>query len=138
MTQPLRVGVIGLGGRWQRRYKPALNALKRHFEVRALCDQVQHRAEREARLLGCDAVMSVNSLIQSEDIEAVLLLEPQWYGLWPVEQLCRKGKPVYCGYSLEYDDAHADALLEQARACGLPVLVEMLPRAAPVADRLRD
>lgn len=138
MTQPLRVGVIGLGGRWRTRYQPALRSLRNRFEVRAVCDQVQHRAEREAHQLGCDAMLSPSTLLDGDDVEAVLLLEPQWYGLWPVEQLCRRGKPVYCGYSLEYDDAHADALVEEVRACGLPVMMEMLPRAAPVAARLRE
>src|SRR5258707_14026128 len=102
MTQPLRVGVIGLGGRWKKRYKPALQALKNRVDVRAVCDQVQQRAEREASELGCHAVLGLRALLDGEDLDALLLLEPQWYGLWPVEQLCRRRTPVYCGYSLEY------------------------------------
>lgn len=138
MTQPLRVGVIGLGGRWRSRYRPALRALTSRLQVRALCDQVQQRAELEAAQFGGDAVLSVSALLDSDDVEAVLLLDPQWYGLWPVEQLCRRGKPVYCGYSLEFDDAHADELVQKAAASRLPVMMEMLPRAAPVAGRLRE
>ena len=47
MTDLLRVGVIGLGRRWRKRYKPALGALRQRFAVRAVCDQVRERAQRE-------------------------------------------------------------------------------------------
>src|SRR5258707_885141 len=44
MANSLRVGVIGLGRRWQRRYKPALLSLSEQFTLVALCDQVPQRA----------------------------------------------------------------------------------------------
>jgi predicted dehydrogenase len=138
MTQPLRVGVLGLGRRWQQCYKPALTALRRSIEVRVVCDEIQQRAEREARHLGCHAVVGLTALLESEDIEAVLLLESQWYGLWPLEQLCAIGKPVYCGHSLEFDEAHADGLRERLQATGLPVMMELLPQAEAVTPHLRE
>src|SRR5207237_4199630 len=99
MSAPLRVGVIGLGPRWQRRYKPALLALRRMYEVRVLFDQIPQQATREARRLGCDAVTGITSLLESDDVDAVLLLDSQWFRLWPIEQACRCGKPVFCGVS---------------------------------------
>src|SRR5262245_53517333 len=101
MSQPLRVGVIGLGNRWQKRFKPALLALRRLYEIRAVCDQVPQEATRESRRLGCDAVTGITTLLESDDVDAVLLLDAQWFRLWPVEQACRFGKPVFCGLSLE-------------------------------------
>ena len=44
----LRVGVIGLGEVWQQRHAPALRMLADRFEVRAVCDQVAHRAQQAA------------------------------------------------------------------------------------------
>ena len=52
MPNPLRLGVIGLGRRWRRRYRPALQDLADSFTVVGLYDQVQVRAEREAQALG--------------------------------------------------------------------------------------
>lgn len=138
MTPPLRVGVIGLGDRWQKRYKPALGALKARFDIRALGDQGHQCAETEAAQLGCAALAGIGALIDNDDVEAVLLLEPQWYGLWPVEQLCRRGKPVYCGYSLEYDADHAHGLLQQAQVNKARIMIEMLPRSAPITSHLRE
>jgi predicted dehydrogenase len=138
MTKPLRVGVIGLGPLWHKRYKPPLLALRAHLQVAAVCDQVEHHAAVEARRVGCAAAAGPTDLLEKEDVEAVLLLDPQWYRLWPVEVACRLGKPVFCCPPLDSDDAHADALCEQVRTSRLPLVVEMIPRAAPAVRRLRE
>ena len=48
MTKLLRVGIIGLGRRWQKRYRPALLELRDRFEARVLCDEIYQRAINEA------------------------------------------------------------------------------------------
>jgi len=137
MRNPLQVGIIGLGSRWRRRYRRALQTLGKSFEVRAVCDQVRERADREARRLGCAATAGPTALLDRHDVDALLLLDTQWYRLWPVEQAARAGKPVYCAASLEAEGARAEALVEQVRASGLPVQMEMAPQAAPAAKELR-
>ncbi|MGA0041159.1 MAG: hypothetical protein ACO3NZ_15045, partial [Pirellulales bacterium] len=42
----LRAGIVGLGLNWESRYLPALRTLADRFEVRGICEQVAHRAER--------------------------------------------------------------------------------------------
>ena len=96
MAKLLRVGVIGLGPRWQKRYKPALLAMRHRFRVALLCDAVPQRALREAKLLGCRAVGGPTALVEDDTVEAILLLDPSWYRLWPLEVACRIGKPVLC------------------------------------------
>src|SRR5262249_43309385 len=49
----LRVGIIGLGVRWRKRYRPALTALRDRFTVTVVCDQVHQRTAAEAKRLGC-------------------------------------------------------------------------------------
>ncbi len=44
----LRVGIVGLGPQWESRYLPALRLLTDRFEVRGVCEQLSHRAERAA------------------------------------------------------------------------------------------
>jgi predicted dehydrogenase len=137
MTTPLRVGVIGLGPLWHKRYKPALAALRGRFQVAAVCDQIEHHAALEAKRLSCAAAPGPTDLLANEAVEAVLLLDPQWYKLWPVEAACRLGKPVFCCPALASDDAHADALYRQVRDSRLPLLMEMLPRATPALGLLQ-
>jgi len=138
MTKLLRVGVIGLGRRWRQRYRPALLTLSRHFRVTAVCDPIAARAVREARRLRCEAVSGPTELLTSTAVEVVLLADTQWFRLWPLELACKLGKPVFCGSSLERDDAHADALLKQVQDSDLPVMMDLAPRFAPATTRLRE
>lgn len=136
MNAPLRLGVIGLGARWRQYYRPALQALQDRFTVSALHDQVQHLATQEARRLGCAASPGPTQLLESDGVEAVLLPDPQWYGLWPVEVACRAGKPVLLATLPILSEPRADAVAAAVRQAGSTVLVENGPRLAPAAARL--
>ncbi len=133
----LRVGVMGLGRRW-RRYRPILARLREHVEVRAVCDQIARRAEAEARQLRCSAAAGPVELLQRGDVEAVLLLDRQWFGLFALERACQTNKPVYCALSPDGDDAHADALHQQIQSSELPVLMALCPVLAPATMYLRE
>jgi predicted dehydrogenase len=136
MEKILRVGIIGLGRRWQKRYRPALRALRAFFRVSGVCDQVQERAAREAKRIACTVAAGPTQLLERDDVDAVLLLDTQWFRLWPLEGACRVGKPLFCCCSLEWDDACADALHRQVEESRLPVVMEMAPRSMPVTARL--
>ena len=86
--------------------------------------------------MGCPATPGVVALLDV-DLDAVLLLGRPWYGLWPLEQACRVGRPVYLGTSLTADDSKADDVVRQVRVANLPVMAELAPRLAPVTNRLR-
>jgi len=133
----LRVGVIGLGRRW-RRYRSLLARLRGHVEVRAVCDQIARRAEIEARQFSCAAAAGPVELLERPDVEAVLLLDPQWYGLWPLEHACRINKPVLCAQSPASDESHADALRECIQSSALPVLMALPQLLAPATRYLRE
>jgi predicted dehydrogenase len=135
MARRLRVGIIGLGRRW-RRYGPALLRLGDRFAVRAVCDQVARRAEAEAKALGCAAAAGPADLVERADVDAVLLLDRQWFGLWPLERACAAGKPVFCAASPADDDAHADAVAAQVRDRGLAVFMAHPSTCSPALDRL--
>ncbi len=134
----LRLGVIGLGRRWRKRYRSALLALRDRFQVRALYDQSQAQARTETDLLSCRMAAGPTDLLAREDVEAVLLPDPQWFRLWPIEVACHFGKPVFCGLPLELDDAHAERLHQRVCEDRLPVMMETLPGLAPLTTRLRE
>jgi predicted dehydrogenase len=138
MEKVLQIGVIGLDRRWQKRYRPALRALRDRFQVTVLCDQMQERAVRQAKRMACLAAGGVTHLLEREDLNAVLLLDLQWFGLWPLQRACQLGKPVLCCCSLEWDDAYADALNRQVKESQVPIVMELAPRFMPATVRLRD
>ncbi len=135
MARRLRVGIIGLGRRW-RRYGPALLRLGNRFVIRAVCDQVARRAEAEAKALGCAAAAGPADLVERADVDTVLLLDRQWFSLWPLERACAAGKPVFFAASVADDDAHADALAAQVRDRGLAVFMAHPSLCSPALDLL--
>jgi len=136
--RPLRVGIIGLGRRWHQRYKPALLALGDRYQISAVCDQVAERGNREGRRLGCPSLAGPAELMQRRDTDALLLIDPQWYRLWPVEAACRLGKPCFCSDALERDDAHADRVYRQVRDSGVLVSMALPFRSTPAALTLQE
>jgi len=95
----LRVGIVGLGDQWEGRHLPALRTLADRFEVRGVCEQVSHRAERAAAELGTAAVDGFRVLAARDDIDAVLYLADQWFGAAPILAACDHGKAVYSGHA---------------------------------------
>jgi predicted dehydrogenase len=134
MTKPLRVGVVGLGGRWQR-YRAALLGLRDDFEIAALCDASLVRVEAHARVLGCGRAGGVLDLLDRDDVEAVLLLDRLWWGLWPLEQACRRRKPALSCLGLAEEPA-ADLLIEELQGQGAPVLMAHPFAFAPALEQL--
>lgn len=135
MPTRLRVGIVGLGRRW-RQYLPALSGLRRHLEISGVCDQVAEIAERTARRIGCAPAAGAVDLLEREDVNALLLLDRQWYGLWPLQLACRLGKPAFCGLSL-VQETQPDAIRQQIQASSLPVMMGTASAVAPAMQRLR-
>ena len=138
MINAVQVGIIGLGPRYAKRYKPALLRRRDRFTIRAVCDQVHERAFAEAKQLGCAAAAGAAELLERADVDALMLVDRQWHRLWPLELACRYSKPVFCCDTLECDDAHADAIHQRIQESKLPVMLAMTPRLAPATIQLRE
>ena len=134
----LRVGLVGLGDAWQRTHAPALRALADRFEVRAICEQVGHLAERAAAEFSATAVDGYRALTRREDIDAVLVLSPQWFGALPILAACEAGKAVYCAAGLELDPATARTVKQRVEQAGTAFVVEFARRHAPATLRLKE
>ena len=134
----LRVGVIGLGEAWEHRHRPALRALADRFEIRAVCDQIGHRAQWAAAELGASAVEGFRALTARDDVDAVLMLAPQWYGLIPVLAACDCGKAVYVGQGLQLEPQLAKTIRQRVEQAGIAFMAEFLRRQAPATLRLKE
>jgi predicted dehydrogenase len=134
----LRVGLVGLGEVWRQRHATALRALADRFEVRAICDQVRHRAEQAATEFHAEAVDGYHVLAQREDIDAVLVLSPHWYGALPILAACESGKAVYCAAGLDLDADEALRIKRRVEEAGVAFVAEFARRQAPATIRLRE
>jgi predicted dehydrogenase len=134
----LRVGLIGLGDAWHQRHAPALRTLSDRFEVRAICDQVCHRAEQAATEFGATAVDGYRVLVRREDVDAVLMLAPQWYGALPILAACEAGKAVYCAAGLDLEPEEARLVKQRVEQTGIAFVAEFPRRQAPATVRLKE
>ena len=134
----LRVGLIGLGDAWEQRYRAALRSLTDRFEVRAVYDQIGQRAQQAASEFNAAPVDGFRDLTAREDIDAVLMLAPQWYGALPIFAACDSGKAVYCASGLDFDAKEAQQVKERVEQAGIAFMAEFPRRHAPATVRLKE
>lgn len=134
----IRVGVVGIGPLWESRHLPALRALSDRFEVTAVCDPVQHRAQQAARQLNASVHDGFRALTARSDVDAVLLLSPQWFGPLPIYAACDEGKAIYCAAAIELKDDEAAVLRDRVREAGVAFMAEFPCRLSPATLRLKE
>lgn len=134
----LRVGLVGLGEAWETRHRPALLALRDRFDVRAICSEVGKRAEQAAEEFHATAVDGFRALTKREDIDAVLMLSPQWFGPLPILASCEAGKAVYCAAALDIDPEQAREIRKRVEQAGIAFMAEFPRRHAPATLRLKE
>ncbi len=134
----LRIGLVGLGDDWQRRHRTALRALSDRFEVRAICEEVAHRAEAASREFNADTVHGYRALARRADVDAILMLAPQWYGALPIHAACDAGKAVYCAAVMDLEAAQAAEVKRHVEDTGIAFNVEFPRRLAPATLRLKE
>jgi predicted dehydrogenase len=135
----LGVGIVGLGRLWKARYRPALQRMADRFRVVALHDQVGWRARVEAAAVGAEAAPSLTALASHPEVDAVLMLTPQWSGGWAAERAVEAGKAVFWAVPLADEGWYdVEALAEAACRGGVPLVPELPRRAYPASRRLRE
>jgi predicted dehydrogenase len=134
----LRVGLVGLGPAWETRHRSALRALSERFDVRAICEQVSHRAEQAAREFDAQTTDGYHALVRREDIDAILMLSPQWYGPLPIFAACEAGKAVYYAAASELSLSQADKVRDRVERAGIAFMAEFPRRLAPATLRLKE
>lgn len=134
----LRVGVVGTGEMWEKRYRPALRTLADRFELTAVCEPVALRAIQVAREFDAIAVDGFRVLAQRDDVDAILVLSRHWFNGLPILAACDAGKAVYCCDGLDIDPATAQRLKERIEAAGVAFMAEFPRRHAPATLRLKE
>ncbi len=134
----LRVGLIGVGKAWELRHRPALRALADKFEVRAVCEEVSLRAHRVAQEFNAEAVDGFRALVARSDLDAILMLSPQWYGPLPILAACDAGKAVYCAVAMDIDPEEASEIKRRVQLSGVAFMAEFPRRQSAATLRLKE
>lgn len=134
----LRVGIVGLGDAWETNHRPALLRLADRFEVRAICAEVAVRAERAAREFNALPVDGFRTLLMRDDIDAVMLLEPDWVGALPMLSACDAGKAIYSTAALHTNPRQSMTIKQRVDASGVSFMAEFPRRHAPATLRLKE
>ena len=134
----LNVGLIGLGPEWEHRYRPALAKLGRRLAVRSVHASIAALAEQAAAELGCDVAPGLLSLMERDDVRALLVLDTAWYGTVPAQFACQVGKPAFLASRLAHRLDEADQLLRQAAQTGVTLMPDFGHRYTPATSRLRE
>ena len=118
--------------------RPRIAVLADRFEVRAICDQVQHRAELAAAEFQAEAVDGYHALVQREDVDAVMVLSAQWFRSLPILAACEARKAIYCAVGLEMDAEEAETIRRRVEKAGVAFVAEFPRRHAPATLRLKE
>lgn len=134
----LRIGVLGLGESWEKRYKPALRVLSDRFELRYVCDPVAHLASQVAREFDATPVEGFRALARRPDLDAVMIFSRPWYGTLPILAVCEVGKSVYSCCGFDMDPANALQLKQRIEQAGVAFMAEFPRRHASATTRLKE
>ncbi len=134
----LRVGVIGQGRDWQGRYLPALRSMRERFQVVGFYNSVHALAETSAREFDATSFASYREMMEDPALDAVMVLEDDWYRLAPLMAACDYGKAVFCGAEIDLTSATATEFQERIRSAGIAFMTELSRRFAPATLRLKE
>ena len=122
--KPIKVGVIGLGLIWLRVHKPILATMTDVFEPIAFCDvSEQRRATATEDFPGETVVADYQRLLQSPEIEAVLVLTPIAFNAAVAFAALTAGKDVIMEKPIARSVAEGQKLVETARRLGRRLFV---------------
>ncbi|XZE43595.1 Gfo/Idh/MocA family protein [Pirellulaceae bacterium SH467] len=134
----LRIGVIGQGRDWQSRYLPALRSMRERFQVIGIYNSVHALAENSARELDALPYTSFREMMENPSLDAVMVLEDDWYQLTPLLAACDYGKAVFCGAEIDLSASAAADLKSRIQSAGIAFMTELSRRFAPATLRLKE
>jgi len=134
----VNVGVIGLGTIWRMRHLPSLKSLEDKFQIKVVCDVREDVAKQYGQSLNVDWTTNWKDVINRSDVEAVALLTPPSFRVNPIQEVCKRGKPLYCEkpIALNIEDAkEVKKLVEDAK---IPFITEFVRRHFRTTGKILD
>ena len=141
MTQPLRLGVVGVGAISLRGLLPHLTQddVLDKVDVRALCDPVEERARAAAAAYDVPHVyFGINEMLAGGDIDAVTIASPIGFHFEHCRLALEAGKHVHVNKTLCTTVAEADELIDLAQARDLRIVASPGEVLRPQLRRTRE
>jgi predicted dehydrogenase len=138
-ANPLRVGLIGAGGRWgPRAHVPALNGIP-ETELYAVCTAHADTAKAAAEKFGVTRAYGSDKELNSDpqvDAVAVAVRVPAHFDL--TKNAIEAGKHVFCEWPLGANTKEAEDLAALARKKNVRTMVGLQRRASPAYLYMRE
>lgn len=134
----LRVALVGHGRDWKSTYQPLLLQLRDRFEVCGVYHSVSALADATAQTFDTVRVDSLVSLVRRADLDAILMLDADWYGLRPISLACEHGKAIFVGSEVPLDPTALDTIRGAVQRSGIAFCHELPRRSAPATIRLKE
>jgi predicted dehydrogenase len=132
------VALVGMGQTWELNYRSAIQRLASRLSIRAICDCVHVRAAAVADEFGAAPVTSPWQLSQRSDIQAWIILDPDWYAAYPAEIANLAGRSVLLANPLWSQFTGIDRLFNHAVDSGETLMPAFPQRYAASTIRLRE
>jgi predicted dehydrogenase len=132
------LGLVGTGTLWDQAYRPAIERCQHRVAVRWIYDAVPAKAEQAARECEAAVAPSLTSLFERPDVDAVLILDAAWYGIFPLQLACRFGKPTLLTGRWDSTAAQLEQVASAAREAGVMIMTAFPRRHTPAMNRLRE
>jgi predicted dehydrogenase len=138
MSRRLRIGAIGCGEVTQIVHLPTLAQLADHFDVTAVCDVDPFVLGAVGDAWGVEQRFSgFHELVQSPDVDAVLIANPDAYHAEAAMAAVAAGKDVLVEKPMCLAPRECDELVVAAEAAGAIVQVGYMRRHAPALAEAR-
>jgi predicted dehydrogenase len=141
MTEPLRLGVIGVGTLSLRGILPHLTQddVRDRVRVHALCDPVEERVRATAEQYDVpQAYVSIEDLLDDEAVDAVTIVSPIGLHYEHCRLALQAGKHVHVNKTLCTTVAEANELIELAEARDLRIVASPGEVLRPQLRRTRE
>ncbi len=112
--------------------------LQDRFEVRGVYSSVSAFSESVAREFDAQRFDGFREMLSSDSIDAIMMLESDWYGIAPLVAACDYGKAIYCGSEVDFDPQRAAHLKQLVDGAGVAFMAEFPRRFAPASLRLKE
>jgi hypothetical protein len=134
-SQPVRVGIAGLGRSGWGIHQNALKDLKDTYQIVAVADTDKSRSEEAAAEHGYRAYSDVADLVKDNEVELIVVATPNRFHGAQALQALEAGKHVVCEKPFGFTVADVDAMIAAAEKSKKFATVEYSERLPSSASR---
>jgi scyllo-inositol 2-dehydrogenase (NADP+) len=137
-TQPVRVGIVGLGRSGWSIHAATLAQLPELYRIAAVTDTQAERREEAQITHGCRAHNDVAALVNDAEIDLVVVATPNRFHTEHALQALEAGKHVICEKPFGFTTADVDAMISAAEKSGVVLQPFQQRRYEPDFQKVKE